>query len=292
MRIRDVGLAYKKNEESAHDVSFRKVDDALERLSEAYGFVYEKILRDEMTAGFSKDKDLILVLAGDNTLASVSQMVGNGTPLLGINSDTSGSTGFLLKSNPDRFEEHMAMLLEGTEGEDYLVGSYSRVEAYIETTSGSIMPVNLALNELLVANSAQHHPVKYILEYGGDKERQSSSGVVFSTPIGSTAWNYDLGGKILSLDERCVQFVVREDRRDSMISGMIEEGDEVKVISLGNHNYVVPDAYDNAIVPFPYNAVLTVKVAEENVRLVLFSREFRDPCQMERLTGKDYMGKG
>jgi len=39
MRIRDVGLAYKKNEESAHDVSFRKVDDELERLSEAYGFV-------------------------------------------------------------------------------------------------------------------------------------------------------------------------------------------------------------------------------------------------------------
>lgn len=292
MKIGDVGLAYKKNEEIAHDASFRKVDAVLEMLSDEYGFAYEKILRDEMTAGFSKDKDLILVLAGDNTLASVSQMVRNGTPLLGINSDISGSTGFLLKSDPDRFEKHMMTLLDGTEGEDYFAGSYSRVEAYIETTSESIMPVNLSFNELLVANSAQHHPAKYILEHGGDKERQSSSGVVFSTPIGSTAWNYDLGGEILGLDERCVQFVVREDRRDRMLSGMIEEGDEVKVISLGNHNYVVPDAYDSAILPFPYNSVLTVKVAEDDVRLVSFDRDFRDPVQMERLTGKNYAGKG
>ena len=87
MGINNVGLVYKKNEEIVHDVSFRKVDDALERLSDRYGFLYRKILRDEMTSEFSNDKDFILVIAGDNNLASVIQMVRNSTPLLGINSD-------------------------------------------------------------------------------------------------------------------------------------------------------------------------------------------------------------
>ncbi|MCK5593958.1 MAG: NAD(+)/NADH kinase [Candidatus Aenigmarchaeota archaeon] len=287
MKLDNVGLVYKKNGELAHDVSFRKVDDALRVLSADYGFVYDKIIRDEMTSGFSEDKDLILVLAGDNTLASISQMAD--VPLLGVNSDMSGSTGFLLKSDPDRFSEHMIALLCGVQGKDYFIGDYSRVESYIETTSGNVIPVNLALNELLVANSAQHHPAKYTLEYRGEKERQSSSGVVLSTPIGSTAWNYDLGGDILDLDKKQVQFVVREDMRNNMTCGMIEEGEAVKITSLGNHNYVVPDAYDNAIQPFPYNSVLTVKVAEDDVQLVSFDAEFRDPAQMERLTGKPYV---
>ena len=292
MKLENVGLVYKKNGELAHDVSFRKVDDALRVLSADYGFVYDKIIRDEMTAGFSEDKDLILVLAGDDTLTSVSQMVDNKTPLLGVNSDISRSTGFILKSKPDTFPEQMLTILEGCEGKDYFIGDYSRVESYIETTSGNVIPINRALNELSVANSAGHHPAKYILEYNGDTERQSSSGVVFSTPVGSTTWNHDIGGDILDLDERCVQFAVREDVRDTMLKGLIYEGEEIRVTSLGNHNYVVPDAFDNAIQPFPHNSVLTVKVAEDDVQLISFDKDLRDATQMEKLPGTPYKKRG
>jgi NAD+ kinase len=146
-------------------------------------------------AGFCPVRDsiegaeLIIVIGGDGSfLRTLRRFAFPAAPFVGVNT---GHLGFFLELSEGDFDEFI---------EKYLCGQYKRqcyrtVFGSIEYEGGSL--TLRALNELAIkaADSRLAHMDIYI----GDNliEKFHGDGVIISTPAGSTAYNYALGGSIV-----------------------------------------------------------------------------------------------
>ncbi|BCD98442.1 NAD(+) kinase [Marinagarivorans cellulosilyticus] len=140
--------------------------------------------------------DLVIVVGGDGSLlGSARLMAGTGVPLLGINR---GRLGFLTDISPEDIELKVGEVLDG---------SYEREQRFLLQATVSrnqqVIGQSLALNDVVL------HPGQFIrmidFELYIDETfvyRQSSDGLIISTPTGSTAYALSGGGPIMhpSLD--------------------------------------------------------------------------------------------
>jgi NAD+ kinase len=92
------------------------------------------------------------------------------------------------------------------------------------------------LNDALYCHESPAATSRYILRYGGDQERQMSSGVWVGPAAGSTAAIRSAGGKVLPIGSQKIQFVVREpyrgvDNKYRLIKGMVSRGEALEITS-------------------------------------------------------------
>jgi len=135
--------------------------------------------------------ELVLVLGGDGTFLRAAEFARPaGVPMLGINL---GHVGFLAEADPHAFRETVASIVE----RDYAVDERVTVDAEVRIDDAAV-DTAWALNEislertnrermLEVAVSVNYRP---LLRFGCD-------GVLCSTPTGSTAYAFSLGGPIV-----------------------------------------------------------------------------------------------
>ena len=139
--------------------------------------------------------DLGIVVGGDGSMLSAARDVTPfGVPLLGINR---GRLGFLADVSPDDIETQLnAVLLGDSETETHflLQGRFAEGEGVAEAT---------ALNEVTVHSATMSRMIEFDL-YINDVfvYKQSSDGLIISSPTGSTAYALSAGGPIMhpSLD--------------------------------------------------------------------------------------------
>jgi NAD+ kinase len=77
------------------------------------------------------------------------------------------------------------------------------------TVDGTPLPFPI-LNDVLVAHVNPAATARYIIEHGGRRDDQKSSGVWLCTPAGSTAAVASAGGVVQNLDDERLQLRVRE----------------------------------------------------------------------------------
>jgi NAD+ kinase len=143
--------------------------------------------------------DLVLVLGGDGTVLDVARRVGS-TPVLAINSSPSTSVGHFCYTDAEGFEEALQRVLNEEPVE------LTRVR--VVTESGPYpFP---ALNDCLFAHRLPAATSRYIIKVGQEEEDQKSSGVWVSTAAGATGAVMSAGGEMMSLDDKRLQFIVRE----------------------------------------------------------------------------------
>ena len=75
------------------------------------------------------------------------------------------------------------------------------------------------------------------LIFNGKKEEHRSSGLIFSTGTGSTAWFKSAGGKVFSPQSKYIKMIVREPyfgklRKFSMTEAKIKEKETIEIIPL------------------------------------------------------------
>jgi len=92
------------------------------------------------------------------------------------------------------------------------------------------------LNDALYCHESPAATSRYILEHGGNQERQMSSGVWVGPAAGSTAAIRSAGGKVLAIGSQRLQFVVREpyrgvDHKYDLIKGMVAQGEDLRITS-------------------------------------------------------------
>jgi len=133
--------------------------------------------------------ELVVCIGGDGSfLHTLRRFDFPDVPFAGFNT---GHLGFFQELG----EEDIDYFIKKYESGDYTSQAYRTVEAVIEHEGGSL-PVR-GLNEIVVRGSgARLCHLKITI---GDSfiENFSGDGVVVSTPAGSTAYNYALGGSIV-----------------------------------------------------------------------------------------------
>ncbi|MCQ2555567.1 MAG: NAD(+)/NADH kinase [Clostridia bacterium] len=143
----------------------------------------------EYSRKLTSDVDLIFCVGGDGTLLKLVQQLDFPTiPICGINT---GHLGFFQEVSMDNVD----VFLDRFNNNEIIVQPYNIVKATINTKYETL--TFHALNEFVVrsrTNNLIHLSVSinnsFIEDYSGD-------GVLVSSPAGSTAYNYSLGGSIV-----------------------------------------------------------------------------------------------
>lgn len=190
---------------------------------EGFEFLYS--WKNTLTQNALKDIDLVIAIGGDGTVLSASHYLLD-APLLAVNLEPQTSVGALttlsLKELPKKLNQ--------IKSNDYETEKLERIEVSINDC-----PIDhLALNEVFIGNEKSYLISKYILEFKNKKEKQLSSGIIFSTGTGSTAWFYSAGGKPFPKESKFIKMIVREPYHSKLlkfniINEEIKEGEEIKV---------------------------------------------------------------
>lgn len=158
--------------------------------------VYNAVLRIaetnniELSEGFDESVDLILCIGGDGTFLSCMHKCGfPSTPVIGINT---GHLGFFQDMNSEDLEQ----VIGNYNPDDYNVQVIKPVEANIITEKDTFK--RIGINEILV-RGPYSHVTQLTVSIGNTIIQDfSGDGILISTPVGSTAYNYSLDGSIVS----------------------------------------------------------------------------------------------
>lgn len=122
-------------------------------------------------------KDVVVTVGRDGLVANAAKYTG-AQPIVAVNPDPARWDGVLLPFSPASAARGIVSVLE----ERAAVRSVTLAEARLN--DGQRL---LAFNDFLVGRK-DHVSARYVLNWQGQSERQSSSGVLVSTGAGSTGW--------------------------------------------------------------------------------------------------------
>lgn len=132
-----------------------------------------------------EDYNLIVSVGGDGTILSILQQIRYCPPIFGINT---GRIGLLTHAEVINFKEELNKILKGFEVEEFM-----RVECLMDGKSKLI-----AMNEIAILSSVPAKLIELrIFLDGVEIEYMRCDGMLFSTPIGSTAYALATGGPII-----------------------------------------------------------------------------------------------
>ena len=141
---------------------------------------------------YKEDADLLVCIGGDGTFLSfVHKCRFPSAPILGINT---GHLGFFQESSPEQMETAVDDIIAGR----YKMQHIKPVQARIVTPRNEF--TRIGLNEILVRGQFSHVS-QFSVSIDETKVQDfSGDGILISTPVGSTAYNYSLDGALVSPD--------------------------------------------------------------------------------------------
>ncbi|MCB0309318.1 MAG: NAD(+)/NADH kinase [Bdellovibrionales bacterium] len=179
----------------AHEASVNEVRSILKKMNIRVKNVYR-------AKSFSeKGLDLVITVGGDGTFLDASHSVSS-VPILGVNSNPDDSVGMFCGVTSQTLESYLHLMIEDR------VSPTKMTRLKIQTDSRQIQtPV---LNDILITNSTPAATSRIEIVSGQVREEIKCSGIWISPAAGSTAGIRSAGGKILPIESKRFQFLVRE----------------------------------------------------------------------------------
>lgn len=235
-----------------------------------------RVDRDELDRFVFTPDDVIVVVGQDGLVPNVAKYL-NGQLVIGVNPDPEHYDGVLCRHAPTRFAGAASMLAErGIErSADFAIEA--RAMAEIVRDDGLTLR---ALNELFVGHRT-HQSARYVIASGEHFERQSSSGIIFSTGTGSTGWARSIAEQRGLREVLCrptdprLAWFVREpfpsvSTGTTLSSGVIAQRDEFRVTSeMGDGGVVFGDGIESDAMEFTSGQVATIRVSSRRLMLVI-----------------------
>lgn len=208
--------------------------------------------------------DLVISVGGDGTTLSVSHEIRDETPLLGVNSAPSFSTGYLTGTTALELGARLTALAE-----DRLAPiSVQRLALRI----GKKALPSPALNDVLFCANNPAQMTRYRLFWPDGEEMQRSSGVWVSSPAGSTGALASAGGPILPLTARQFAFMVREPYSPPgeavRFKSAVLVKDNALTLECRIHEASVFIDGSHQVLPVPFGETVTFTLHDEPLRLV------------------------
>ena len=220
LRRHDPTVARLRASHEAHEETVREVDHALDEIGA------DVVFRGGPRGRIPSRIDLVVTIGGDGTLLAASHQIGDGIPLLGINSAPGHSIGFFCGGKKGKVLSTLRRAMADKLPRSDL--ARMRVEL-----NGKLLHARV-LNEALFCHSSPAATSRYILRVtkadgSYAEEDQRSSGMWIGPPAGSTAAQRSAGGKVLPLGSQRIQYVVREPyhpggKRPHFSVGLLPEG--------------------------------------------------------------------
>lgn len=212
--------------------------------------------------------DVIIVVGGNGLVANVAKYL-RGQTLIGINPNRGRYDSILVPHDPENTRD----LLELAVAKKGVYEHRAMVEAVLD--DGQRL---LALNEIFLGQKS-HAAARYKIEWSGEEESQTSSGVIVSTGTGATGW----AGSVYQ-DRRCdivlptateprLVFFVREAAKSvktetDLRSGSLTAGQKLRMSSRMNKAGVIfGDGVEEDSIDFSWGRRVELGVSE--TRLVL-----------------------
>lgn len=247
----------------AHQETVEELEQALEKLG------LSVIYRGNLDGKIPDDTELVITVGGDGTLLTTSHQLTQGIPLLGINSAPSSSVGFFCGGQKGNIFSTIERVILGKLPTTNL--ARMRVEL-----NGELLCARV-LNDILFCHASPAATSKYILQIAKangefEEEEQRSSGMWIGPAAGSTAAQRSAGGKVLPLDSRNIQYVVREPycpigEQLRFSVGLLEDGGTLTIRSKMQDSriYIDGDRLEHHIT---IGDVLEMKVSEDSLTVL------------------------
>lgn len=276
------------------DENYRRALEEIQRQMDKFGnsLKIQYIDREFLPSFLFSEKDIVLAIGQDGLVANAAKYVG-AQPIIGVNPDPARFDGILV---PVRTNEVSSVLRAVTTDSARLK---TATLAEVVMNDGQKL---LAFNDLFIG-SRTHVSARYRLEYGGNSEAQSSSGLIVSTAAGATGWLSSIFNMVSSVhsfcsgaspaysestgravkkdtprigstgDELC--FVVREPfvskhSSANMVIGMLPRGQELIIESrMPAGGTIFSDGIESDFISFDSGMVARVRTAQQVARLVM-----------------------
>jgi hypothetical protein len=226
--------------------------------------------------------DIVVALGQDGVVANTMKYL-DGHPLIGINPDARRYDGILLPFGAN----DLAALLPEVAAEKRPFKTVTMAKAML--ANGQVLH---AVNDLFIG-ARTHTSAVYEIAAGGEREMQSSSGLIVSTGLGSTAWFKSIVTGSLAIagaygsapkplpypalpwEAAELRFAVREPfpsrtSQVTLICGQLGKTEELRIRSLMPENGVIfSDGIEADRLEFNSGAEVRITVAERRGRLIV-----------------------
>lgn len=161
--------------QNAHDQYYKSLDKLKKTIPPKMKY---QIIEKEFIPNFLfSPTDLVIAIGQDGLVINIAKYLENQL-ILAVNPDPERFDGLLLPFNAADVSEYLDLVQE----DKAKIARITMIKA--ELNDGQTM---YAVNDLFVGHYS-HGSARYTIEYEGQREDQSSSGIIFSTGAGSTAW--------------------------------------------------------------------------------------------------------
>ena len=238
-----------------------KTKAELEALLKSNGF--------EIQENLSGDTELVITIGGDGTFLRTFKAINFAdVPVLGINT---GHLGFYTEFIPSELNK----VVDACKTESFTIQKHKTIKTIVETSAGDI-ELAPALNDVLIktfSSSLLHLDLyigtSFIESFSGD-------GLLVSTPSGSTAYNYSLGGSIIDPRLNLLQITPMAPINNSVYrnftSSLLAPADEKIVIvpSDANEVKISTDGYSDKLNDIKKITITISDIEAKIVRLSSF----------------------
>lgn len=224
--------------------------------------------------------DLILTLGQDGLVVNTAKYL-NGQPIFAVNPDPSRFDGVLMPFQV----ESLSLNLEKVLNEKFSHHKITMAEVKLGDNQSL-----LAFNDFFIGPRTQSS-ARYTINFNKATERQISSGIIVSTPAGSTGWFssvFNMTNGInayaksevkctlrnIAWEERMLLFAVREPFASkwsgaSLVAGTIHEGMELILEShMPENGIIFSDGMDSDYLDFSSGTTATIQLAQKTTNLV------------------------
>jgi len=227
------------------------------------------------------DQHVVVVIGQDGLVANTAKYA-KGLPIVAVNPDKQRYDGVLLPFDTDNF-------ISGVQG--VMTNTYhARTMQFAEARLNDGQRL-LAFNDLFLGASS-HISARYKISFNNQSEEQSSSGLIVSTPAGSSGWLssvFNMAYGVTGLFEKNLKpkqprmkedellFAVREPFQSirthtGITAGIIRESQKLVIESFMPAGGVIfSDGIERDFLHFNSGAVATIALARESAHLVMRS---------------------
>lgn len=263
--------------EAEHEIFQASLNAVQSQLSKV--IKYKIVERGFVPSFIFSGKNMIIVIGQDGLVANTAKYA-RGIPIVAVNPDSARYDGVLLPFGPGNF-------IGGVEA---VMGNHfqSKTVRFAEARLNDGQRL-LAFNDLFIGTSS-HVSARYKISYDNKTEEQSSSGLIVSTPAGSTGWLssvFNMAYGITGLFEKNLKpkrpkikddellFAVREPFKSiktqiEINSGILKRQCMLTIESLMPAGGVIfSDGVETDFIKFNSGSIASIGVSDETACLVL-----------------------
>jgi NAD kinase len=262
--------------EAEHEVFQHSLNSLQTQLSSV--IKHKTVERFFMPSFIFSEKNLVVVIGQDGLVANTAKY-SKGLPIIAVNPDKQRYDGVLLPFDTTDF-------IDGVE--NVITNNYkSKIMRFAEAKLNDGQRL-LAFNDLFIGASS-HISARYKISFNNNTEEQSSSGLIVSTPAGSTGWLssiFNMAYGVTSMFEKNLKpkrpklkdtellFAVREPFKSirtqtGITAGIIRSQNNLTIESLMPTSGVIfSDGIETDFLKFNSGSIATIGIAKETAKIV------------------------